>query len=82
MQNFLIIRIIKSKKMMWAGHATHREIRNAYRIVGQKTKGRKTHVGRPMPTSKDNTKINVKEIGCRVWTQIIWPRRRISSRLL
>jgi hypothetical protein len=41
-QNFLIIRIIKSKRMLWAGHVTHREIRNAYRIVGQKTKKRKT----------------------------------------
>jgi hypothetical protein len=43
----IIIRIIKSRRMRWAGHVAHMgEIRNAYRILVGKPEGKKP-LGRP-----------------------------------
>jgi hypothetical protein len=41
-----IIRMIKSRRMRWAGHVTHMEKRNAYRILVAKPAG-KILLGRP-----------------------------------
>jgi hypothetical protein len=42
-----IIRIMKARRMRWAGHVTRRGVkRNAYRLLGGKPEGRRS-LGRP-----------------------------------
>jgi hypothetical protein len=55
-----IIRMIKSRKMRWAGHG---DARNAYKIFVGKHKGRP--VGRPRLRWEDNIKMDIKR--SRVW---------------
>jgi hypothetical protein len=58
-----IIRIIKSRRMRWAGHAARmEEKRNAYRILVGKPE-RKKPLERPRRTWVDNIKIDLGEIG-------------------
>jgi hypothetical protein len=54
-----IIRMIKSRKMKWAGHVAWMEKRNAYRILVGKPEG-KTPLGRPRRRWMDNIKIDLK----------------------
>jgi hypothetical protein len=59
-----IIRIIKSRRMKWAGHVVRMgEKRNAYRILLGKPEG-KRQLGRPRRRWVDNIKIDLREIGC------------------
>jgi hypothetical protein len=54
-----IIRIIKSRRMRWAGHVARMgEKRNAYRLLVGKPGG-KTPLGRPKRRWVDNIKINL-----------------------
>jgi hypothetical protein len=58
-----IIRIIKSRKMRWAGHvALLGEKRNAYRILVGKPEGKRP-LGRPRRRWVDNIKMDLREIG-------------------
>jgi hypothetical protein len=60
-----IIRIIKSRRMRWAGHVAcmgRRRKKNAYRILVEKPK-RKRPLGRPGCRWEDNIKMNPREIG-------------------
>jgi hypothetical protein len=64
-----IIRIIKSRRMRWAGHvAGMAEKRNAYRILVGKPE-EKRPLGRPRCRWVDNLKINLREIG---WDGVDW----------
>jgi hypothetical protein len=57
-----IIRMIKSRRMRWAGAcSTNGEMRNAYRILVGKPEG-KTPVGRPLRRWEDNIKTDLREI--------------------
>jgi hypothetical protein len=57
-----IIRIIKSRKMRWAGHVARMgKNRNAYRILVGKSEAKRP-LGRPRPRWEDNIKIDLKEI--------------------
>jgi hypothetical protein len=63
-----IIRIIKSRRMRWAGHVTCMgDKRNAYRVLVGKPEGK-----RPLRKSRrrweDNIKINLRYIGWVTWT--------------
>jgi hypothetical protein len=59
-----IIRIIKSRRMRWAGHvALMGEKRNVYRILVGKPEGKRPR-GRPRRTWEDNIKMDLREIGC------------------
>jgi hypothetical protein len=52
-----IIRVIKSRRMRWAGHAAHMgERRGAYRVSVGKPDG-KIPLGRPRPRWEDNIKM-------------------------
>jgi hypothetical protein len=64
-----IIRMIKSRRMRWAGHVTRMgENRNVYRdLVG--TPEGKMRLGRPRRRWEDNIKIDVREIG---WGGMDW----------
>jgi hypothetical protein len=64
-----IIRMIKSRRMRWAGHVARRgESRNAHRILVGKPEGKRP-LGRPRRRWLDNIKINLREIG---WDGMDW----------
>jgi hypothetical protein len=58
-----IIRIIKSRKMRWAGHVARMgEKRNVYRLLVRKPEGKRP-LGRPRRRWIDNIKMDLLEIG-------------------
>jgi hypothetical protein len=64
-----IIRIIKSRRMRWAGHvARMREKRNAYRLLVRKPEGKRP-LGRPRHGCVDNIKMDILETG---WGSVDW----------
>jgi hypothetical protein len=64
-----IIRMIKSRRMRWAGHVARMgENRNAYRILVGKPEG-KSPIGRPRRRWVDNIRMNLGEIG---WDGVDW----------
>jgi hypothetical protein len=63
-----IIRIIKARRMRWAGHVARMgEKRNAYRLVG-KREGRRP-LGRPRRRRLDNIRMDLVEVG---WGDVVW----------
>jgi hypothetical protein len=64
-----IIRVIKSRRMRWAGHvARMRSNRTAYRILVGKPEGKRP-LGRPRRRWVDNIKMDLREIG---WDGVDW----------
>jgi hypothetical protein len=64
-----IIRMIKSRRMRWAGHVARMgEKRNACRILVGKPEGRRP-LGKPRRRCVDNIKIDLREIG---WDGVDW----------
>jgi hypothetical protein len=61
--------------------STNEEKRKAYRILVRKPEGKRPLV-RPRRMWVDNIKNELREIGWRVWTGLIWIRIGISGRLL
>jgi hypothetical protein len=58
-----IVRVIKSRRMRWAGHVAHMEEgRGVYRILAGKPEGKRP-VGRPRRRWEDNIKLDLWEIG-------------------
>jgi hypothetical protein len=55
-----IIRMIKSRRMRWAGHVARMGARNAYRILVECPEGRRP-LGRPRRRWEDNIKTDVRE---------------------
>jgi hypothetical protein len=63
-----IIRIIKARRMRWAGHvAQMREKRNAYRMLVGKPEGRRP-LGRPRRRWVDNIRMDLVEVGWGDWS--------------
>jgi hypothetical protein len=64
-----IIRIIKARRMRWAGHVVRMgEKRNAYRLLVEKPDGRRP-LGRPRHRWLDNIKMDLLEVG---WRDVGW----------
>jgi hypothetical protein len=64
-----IIRVIKSRRMGWAGHVARMgEKMNAYRILVGKLEGKRS-LGRPRSKWVNNIKIDLREIG---WDDMDW----------
>jgi hypothetical protein len=63
-----IIRMIKSRRMRWAGHVVRMGTRNACRILVGKPK-RKRKLGRPRHRRESNSKMDVRETG---WDGMDW----------
>jgi hypothetical protein len=64
-----IIRIIKSRRMRWAGHVAEMgEKRNAYRFLVGKP-NRKRPLGRPRHRWVDNIRMHLGEVG---WGDVDW----------
>jgi len=58
-----IVRVIKSRRMRWAGHvARMRERRGVYRFLVGKYEG-KRQPGRPRRRWEDDIKMNLQEVG-------------------
>jgi hypothetical protein len=57
------------------------EIGNAYKILVGKPEGKGTF-GRLRRRREDNIRLDLREIGWRLWTGFIWLRIRTSSGLL
>ena len=58
-----IVRMIKSRRLRWAGHvARMEEGRSAFKIVLGKPTGKRL-LGRPRRRWEDNIRMNLKEIG-------------------
>jgi hypothetical protein len=76
-----IIRIIKSRRMRWAGHVTRmEEMRNVYKLLVGKPEGKRS-LGRPRRRWTDNIKMKLLEIGV-LWTGLVWPRIGTGGELL
>jgi hypothetical protein len=56
-----IIRIIKSRRMRWAGHVARMGKRNAYRILEEKSEGKKP-LGRPRHRWEDNIRMDLRDM--------------------
>jgi hypothetical protein len=64
-----IIRIMKPRRMRWAGHvARRREKRNAYRLLVGNPEG-KRRLGRPRRRWVDNIRMDLGEVG---WGVVDW----------
>ena len=60
--------------MRWAGHVARMgEGRGIYRILVVKPKGKRP-LGRPRRRLEDNIKLDLREVGCGVWTGWSWLR--------
>jgi hypothetical protein len=58
-----IVRMIKSRRMRWAGHVAHMgEGRGVYRVLVGRPEGKRP-LGRPRRRWEDNIKANLREIG-------------------
>jgi hypothetical protein len=64
-----IIRIIKARRMRWAGHVARMgKKRNAYRLLVGKPEGRRP-LGRPRRTWLHNIRMDLVELG---WDDVDW----------
>ena len=70
-----IVRVIKSRRMRWAGHVARTgEERGAYRVLVGKPEGKRL-LGRPRRRWVDNIGIDLQEVECGyVWTGLGWHR--------
>ena len=58
-----IIRVIKKRRMRWAGHVVHMGERGIYRVLVGKSEGKRS-LGRPRRGWKDNIKMDLQKVGC------------------
>ena len=59
-----IVRVIKSRRMRWAGHVARMdEEKGVYRVLVGKPEGRRP-LGRPRRRWVDNIRMDVQEVGC------------------
>jgi len=59
-----IVRVIKSRRMRWAGHVARMgEGRGVYSVLVGKPEGKRP-LGRPRRRWEDNIKIDLQEVGC------------------
>jgi hypothetical protein len=69
-----IIRVIKWRRMRWAGHVVRMgEKRSLYRVLVGRTGGKRP-LGRRRRRWEDNIKMDLQEVGCGAWTGSIWLR--------
>ena len=58
------MRVIKSRRMRWAGHVARMgEERGAYRVLVGKPEGKRP-LGRPRRRWVDNIRMDLQEVGC------------------
>jgi len=58
------VRVIKSRRMRWAGHVAHMgEERGVYRVLVGKLEGKRP-LGKPRRRWVDNIRMDLQEVGC------------------
>jgi hypothetical protein len=73
-----IVRVIKSRRMRWAGHVARMgEERGVYRVLVGKPEGKRP-LGRPRRRWVDNIRMDLQEVGCRYmyWSGLTQDRDR------
>ena len=73
-----IVRVIKSRRMRWAGHVAHMEEgRGVYKVLLGKPEGKRP-LGRPRHRWEDNIKMDLQEFGrdCGDWMELVQDRDR------
>jgi hypothetical protein len=71
-----IVRVMKSRRMRWAGHVARMgERRGVYRVLVGKPEGKRA-LGRPRRRWEDNIKMDIQEEGCGVMDWIDLSRVR------
>ena len=69
-----IVRVIKSRRMRWAGHVARMgDRKDVYRVLVGKPEG-KRQLEIPRTRWEDNIKKDLQEVGCGVWTGSSWLR--------
>jgi len=59
-----IVRVIKSRRIRWAGHVARMgESRGVYRVLVGRLEGKRP-LGRPRRRWEDNIKLDLQEVGC------------------
>jgi len=59
-----IVRVIKSRRMRWAGHVARMgQEKGVYRVLVGKPEGKRT-LGRPRRRWVDNIRMDLQEVGC------------------
>ena len=77
-----IVRVIKSRRMRWAGHVARMgEERGVYRVLVGKPEGRRP-LGRPRRRWMDNIRMDLQEVGCGYMNWIGLAQDRDSWRTL
>jgi hypothetical protein len=77
-----IIRVIKFRRMRWAGHVAHTGAkRGAYRVLVGRPESRQP-LGKPRRRWEDNIKMDLQEVGWGTWTGLSWLRIGTGSGLL
>ena len=77
-----ITRVIKSRRMRWAGHvACMWDRRGAYRVLVERLDVNRPH-GRPTRRWEDNNKIDLQEVGWGTWIGLLWLRIWTAGGLL
>ena len=68
------MRVVKSKRMIWAGHVARMgEGRGVHRVLVGKPEGKKP-LGRPRRRWEDNIKVDLQQVGGVVGTGWSWLR--------
>ena len=73
-----IVRVIKSRRLRWAGHVAHMEEgRGVHRVLIEKPEGKRP-LGRPRCRWEDNIKMDLEEVGrgCGDWLEFAQDRNR------
>ena len=71
-----IVRVIKSRRMRWAGHVARiGEGRGVYRVLVGKSEGRRP-MGRPRRRWENNIRMDLREVGCGC---VDWMEPRIGT---
>jgi len=69
-----IVRVIKSRRMRWAGHVVHMgEEKEVYRVLVGKLEGRRP-LERPRRRWVDNIRMISRRCDVGIWTGLGWPR--------
>ena len=71
-----IVRVIKSRRMRWAGHVARMgEERGAYRVLVGKLEGKRP-LWRHRRRWEDNIKMDLQEVECMDWIELAQDRDR------
>ena len=73
-----IVRVVKSRRMRWAGHVAHMEEgRGVHKVLVGKPEGKRP-LGRPRRRWEDNIKMDLQEVrmGCGDWMELAKDRDR------